>query len=225
MISPAEFTCNLVDDPFLKLIVPVDAVSMNKSVFVCLMKELPVVPTLSDNKIVGKSFSMTNPDPLPAKLAIVAVGVAFPKPMSFDELMVAATDELLSAIELFPTAPLAVNFATLFVVPLPVTLLNAATESMPFCLHALVLNATVSALTDPVVVIVVNDMPVPAETDVTDPDPPAGMAAFLMTPSASAYNMFIPVAVLSIVRTLTRPFTSRGWVGDGVEMPTSLVVA
>jgi hypothetical protein len=57
---------------------------------------------------------------------------------------------------------------------------------MPFCLHALVLNATVSALTDPVVVIVLNDMPVPAATDVTDPDPPAGMAAFLMTPSASA---------------------------------------
>jgi hypothetical protein len=37
--------------------------------------------------------------------------------------------------------------------------------------------------------------------------------------------MFMPVAVLSIVRTLTRPFTSRGWVGEGVEMPTSDVVA
>ena len=30
------------------------------------------------------------------------------------------------------------------------------------------------------------DMPVPAATDVTVPDPPAGTAAFLMTPSTSA---------------------------------------
>ena len=35
----------------------------------------------------------------------------------------------------------------------------------------------------------------------------------------------MPVPVLSIVRTRVRPFTSNVCVGDGVDMPTSDVVA
>jgi hypothetical protein len=44
-------------------------------------------------------------------------------------------------------------------------------ESTPFCLHARVDRATVSALTVPVLVIVEKFIPVPAATDVTVPVP------------------------------------------------------
>ena len=98
--------------------------------------------------------------------------------------IVIATAELLSAMPLFPTVPLAVNFATLFVVPVPPTR-TLATESMPFCLHAFVLKFNVSAVSVPVVVIVPPVKPYPVATDVTVPLPPAGIAAFFITPSTS----------------------------------------
>ena len=44
--------------------------------------------------------------------------------------------------------------------------------STAFCLHARVDKTFVSALTEPDVVIVVKAIPVPADTDVTVPDPP-----------------------------------------------------
>jgi hypothetical protein len=123
---------------------------------------------------------------------------------------------------------------------------------MPFCLHALVESATVSADTEPVDVMVVNDMPVPAATDVTVPVPlvaiiaaresspfclqalvenstestaSVGTEVLRITPVASVHSILEGDADESIVRIRTLPFTSNASVGEGVDMPTSLVVA
>jgi hypothetical protein len=76
----------------------------------------------------------------------------------------------------------------------------AFTESIPFCLHARVDIAKVSTPTD-------------------------GTAVLRITPVASVQSMFEGDADESIVRIRTFPFTSNASVGEGVEMPTSLVVA
>jgi hypothetical protein len=112
--------------------------------------------------------------------------------------------------------------ATDVTVPLPFAAMLTFSESTAFCTLALVAIEFESAMSVPVDVIVPPDRPNPVATDVTVP---VKGVVFRMTPSLSVVRKLIGDAVESIVRILVRPFTSNGWVGEGVEMPTSLVVA
>jgi hypothetical protein len=59
--------------------------------------------------------------------------------------------------------------ATEVTVPVPLVAIIAPRESSPFCLHDFVASTLVSALTEPVDVIVAKDIPVPADTLVIVP--------------------------------------------------------
>jgi hypothetical protein len=84
-----------------------------------------------------------------------------------------ATDELLSAIPLFPTADVPVNFATLFAVPVPVTGLvkvDVVPSAIKYCVDvpplftsvvAFNVPTIVAALPEPLVLLMYKPSPLP----------------------------------------------------------------